>query len=80
MSPEGAHELIPDLIPYRTEDAQTQIRIRRDGGSVRRAQAQMARPYQTTPHNVTLHLKGIFVEGEPDERATYKNQRQVRQA
>lgn len=49
MSPEGAHELIPDLIPYRTEDAQTRIRIRRDGGSVRRAQAQMAGPARQRP-------------------------------
>ena len=40
--------------------------------------AQMALLFETTPQNVTLHLKGIFAEGELDEAATCKDYLQVR--
>ena len=36
-------------------------------------QAQMAELFQTTPQNITLHLKDIFAEGELDEEATCKS-------
>jgi hypothetical protein len=42
-------------------------------------QAQIAELFQTTPQNVTLHLKAIFAEGELDEGATCKDYLQVRQ-
>jgi hypothetical protein len=41
--------------------------------------AQIAELFQTTPQNVTLHLKAIFAEGELDEGATCKDYLQVRQ-
>ena len=41
-------------------------------------QAQMAELFQTTPQNVTLHLKAIFAEGELAEAATCKDYLQVR--
>jgi hypothetical protein len=34
--------------------------------------------FQTTPQNVTLHLKAIFAEGELGEAATCKDYLQVR--
>ncbi len=37
----------------------------------------MAELYQTTPQNITLHLKAIYAEGELDERATCKEYLQV---
>jgi hypothetical protein len=42
-------------------------------------QAQIAELFQTTPQNVTLHLKAIYAEGELDEVATCKDYLQVRQ-
>jgi len=39
----------------------------------------MADLFQTTPQNVTLHLKAIFAEGEIPEEATCKDYLQVRQ-
>jgi hypothetical protein len=42
-------------------------------------QAQIAELFETTPQNVTLHLKAIFAEGEVSEAATCKDYLQVRQ-
>jgi hypothetical protein len=39
----------------------------------------MAELFQTTPQNITLHLKAIFAEGELTESATCKDYLQVRQ-
>jgi len=33
----------------------------------------MAELFQTTPQNITLHLKNIFEEGELEEKATCKD-------
>ncbi len=41
-------------------------------------QAQMAELFETTPQNVTFHLRGIFAEGELVEAATCKDDLQVR--
>ena len=38
----------------------------------------MAELFQTTPQNVTLHLKAIYDEGELTEEATCKDYLQVR--
>ena len=38
----------------------------------------MAELFQTTPQNVTLHLKSIFEDGELQEEATCKDYLQVR--
>jgi len=38
----------------------------------------MAELFQTTPQNVTLHLKAIFAEGKLIEAATCKDYLQVR--
>ena len=39
----------------------------------------MAELFQTTPQNITIHLKNIFEEGELQENATCKDFLQVRQ-
>jgi hypothetical protein len=53
-----------ELILFRSDDAQTHIQVRLEGGAVWMTQAQMADLFQTTPQNITLHLKAIFAEGE----------------
>lgn len=57
---------------------------RRSGAYLRRRlqsegrRGQIAELFQTTPQNVTLHLKAIFAEGELAVEATCKDYLQVR--
>lgn len=74
----AGNDSITELILYRTEDARTRIEVRLEGGTVWLTQAQMATLFQTTPQNITLHLKAIFREGELLETATCKEYLQVR--
>ena len=67
------------LILYQTEDGRTRIQCRFEDETIWLTQAQMAELFQTTPQNVTLHLKAIFGEGELSEGATCKDSLQVRQ-
>ncbi len=60
------------LLLYRTEDGRTRIEVRLQNETVWMTQAAMAELYQTTPQNITLHLKAIYQEGELDEPATCK--------
>ena len=67
-----------ELVLYQTEDGRTRIQCRFEADTVWMTQAQMAELFQTTPQNVTLHLKAIFAEGELAEAATCKDYLQVR--
>lgn len=53
-----------EIVLYQTEDRQTQIGVRLDGETVWLSQAQMAELFQTTPQNVTIHIKNVYDEGE----------------
>ena len=66
------------LILYRTPDGQTRIQCRFENENVWLTQALMADLFQTTPQNITLHLKAIYEEGELREPATCKEYLQVR--
>lgn len=55
------------------------IRVLLAGETVWLTQARIAELYQTTPQNITQHLKAIYAEGELDEAATCKEYLQVRQ-
>lgn len=66
-----------ELILYQTEDGKTRLEVRLQYESVWLTQAGMADLYQTTPQNITLHLKAIYAEGELDEQATCKEYLQV---
>jgi hypothetical protein len=68
-----------DLILYRTEDGRTRIEVRLADETVWMTQAAMAELYQTTPQNITLHLKTIYEEGEQAASATCKEFLQVQQ-
>jgi len=76
----NAPEPPPDssLVLYQTEDGRTRIECRFDQGTIWLTQAQMADLFQTTPQNITLHLKAIFADGELAEPATCKDYLQVR--
>ncbi len=79
MSTDG-NDTLPtsELILYRTEDARMRIEVQLEGGTVWLTQAQMAELFQTTPQNITLHLKAIYQEGELLQEATCKDYLQVR--
>jgi len=66
------------IVLYQTEDGETRIACRFDHDTLWLTQAQIAELFQTTPQNVTLHLKAIFAEGELTEEATCKEYLQVR--
>jgi hypothetical protein len=61
-----------ELILYQTEDGRTRIECRFEGETLWLTQAQMAELFQTTPQNITLHLKELYAERELDEPATCK--------
>src|SRR5206468_4150815 len=68
-----------EFLLYQTENGRTRIQCRFEDETIWLTQAQIAELFQTTPQNVTLHLKAIFAEGELSEAATCKDYLQVRQ-
>ena len=52
------------LLIYQTESGDTKIEVRLEEETVWLTQKLMAELFQTTPQNITLHLKNIFEEGE----------------
>jgi hypothetical protein len=82
--PESASEPESDLsakgqiVLYQTEDGRQRIEVRLENETVWLTQASIAELYQTTPQNITLHIKAIYEEGELEEPATCKDYLQVR--
>lgn len=72
---EGAGE----FVLYTTDDGLTRVEMRAEGGSLWLSQAEIATLFQTTPQNITQHVKAIYAEGEADPAATCKSGLQVRQ-
>lgn len=66
------------IILYQTEDGRTRIQCRFEDETIWLTQALIAELFDTTPQNITLHLKAIFEEGELKEEATCKDYLQVR--
>jgi len=66
-----------ELILYQTADGKTKVEVRLQDETVWLSQKLMAELFQTTPQNITIHLKNIFNEGELDEGATCKDFLQV---
>ena len=76
--PDEPQPLLPSgqVLIYR--DGALNLQVRLDGATVWLTQAAMAELYQTTPQNITIHIKGIYEDGELDEAATCKEFLQVR--
>ncbi len=66
-----------EIILYQAEDGTTKIDVLLHDETVWLTQKQLAELFQTTPQNVTIHLKNIYNEGELDEKATCKDFLQV---
>ncbi|MCL4844393.1 MAG: virulence RhuM family protein [Bryobacteraceae bacterium] len=74
-------DLLPpsgEIILYQTEDGRTRVECRFEHETLWMSQALMAELFQTSPQNITLHLKALYSEGEIDEQATCKEYLQVR--
>ena len=67
-----------ELVLYRTEDGRDAFELRLEDGSVWMTQAEIAALFETTPQNITQHIKSIYGDGELDEAATCKKHLQVR--
>lgn len=61
-----------DLILYTSEDGQTRLQLRSDGKTIWLTQLEIAELFQTTKHNISIHTKNIFKEGELAPEATVK--------
>ena len=66
-----------DILIYQAEDGKTHIDVLLDGKTVWLTQAAMAELYQTTPQNITQHIRAIYNESELNEDATCKQYLQV---
>ncbi len=64
---------------YQDKEGTTHINVQFEQETVWLTQAQMAMLFDTTPQNITMHLKGIFQEKELEKEATCKDFLQVRQ-
>ncbi|MHB8880977.1 MAG: virulence RhuM family protein [Thermodesulfovibrionales bacterium] len=74
---ENEQTIMGELILYQTEDGKTRIEVKLQDETVWLTQKLMAELFQTTPQNITIHLKNIFNEGELEEMATCKDFLQV---
>jgi len=77
MSKKGIDPANSQIIIYQTVDGKTKLDVRLENETVWLTQKLMAELFQTTPQNITLHLKNIYDEGELFETATCKEFLQV---
>ncbi len=66
------------LVLYTTEDGCSRIECRFEGETIWLTQALISELFQTTPQNITIHLRAVYDEGELEEAATCKDYLQVR--
>src|SRR3989339_197252 len=74
------NKLIPaggSFLLYTTEDGNERIEVRLENETVWMTQAAMAELFQTTPQNITMHLKEIYSQEELIETSTCKESLQV---
>ncbi len=67
-----------EIIMYQPNE-EVRLEVRLENETVWLTQAQMAELFQTTPQNVTMHIRAIYIEEELEEAATCKESLQVRQ-
>jgi hypothetical protein len=66
-----------EILVYQTEKGETKIDVFMEDGTVWLNQASIAQLYQTTPQNITKHIKKIYIEEELDENRTCNYYSQV---
>lgn len=66
-----------NILIYQTEEGNTKIDVRLENKTVWMTQKAIAELYQTSPQNITLHIKNIYEEAELQEEQTCKYYLQV---
>ena len=66
-----------DILIYQTEKGDTRIDVFFQNGDIWMNQSAIARLYNTTPQNITMHIRNIYADGELDELSTCKDFLQV---
>ena len=66
-----------EILIYQPEDKSISLEVRVEDDTVWLTQAQMADLLQTTPQNITLHIKNIYKEKELEMNSTCKDFLQV---
>jgi len=66
-----------EIIIYQADESSTRLEVRIEEETVWLTQAQMAELFQTSPQNITIHIRNIFKEGELIEKGTCKDYLQV---
>ncbi len=57
----------PGILFYQMQDGHSRIEVRLEGETVWLTQAAMAELFQTTPQNITMHVRGIYSDRELNE-------------
>lgn len=72
-------EKLPDnqIAFYQSPDGSVNIEVLYAEENIWLTQKKMAELFDTTPQNITQHLKNIYAEGEVNQAATCKNFLQV---
>ena len=76
-TPENPSAEQSSFLIYPAEDGRTRILVRLENETAWLTQAMLADLYQTTPQNITLHIKAIYEDRELTEAATCKEYLQV---
>lgn len=82
QSDHGKHEMERpqgELIVYQSEDGRIKLDVRMEHETLWMTQSDMARLFQCSADNISLHLKNIYDEGELDPQATTEDSSTVRQ-
>lgn len=61
-----------ELVLYTSDDGRTRLDLRVEGQTVWLTQLEIAELFQTTKHNISIHTKNIFQDGELTREATVK--------
>ncbi|MBY0116510.1 hypothetical protein NST33_25010 [Paenibacillus sp. FSL L8-0435] len=68
---------LTDILMYQTQDGNTKIDVKLENGTVWMSQKAIAELFQTTPQNITLHIRNIYQESELASESTCKEYLQV---
>ncbi|MGC3984579.1 MAG: virulence RhuM family protein [Pseudorhodoferax sp.] len=67
-----------EFVLYQAPDGRAQLQVRLRQGTLWLTQQQLADLYQSTPQNITQHIRAIYADRELEEAATCKPYLQVR--
>lgn len=66
-----------NILIYQNEKGDTKVDAYFNDATIWMTQRSIAELYQTSPQNITLHIKNIYEDGELEENSTCKNYLQV---